>query len=49
MKYAKPEIAVMLRAISSIQGSSSKGSVIPFDNPPTDTKYVTPSAYESDE
>lgn len=49
MTYSKPEIAAMSRAISAIQGSSSKGTRIPYDNPPADTKYVTPSAYEADE
>ena len=49
MKYSKPEVVVVSLAISLIEGSTSKGTVIPYDNPPTDTKFVTPAAYESDE
>jgi hypothetical protein len=44
MKYAKPDVTVIGRAVATIQGIPKSGSV-----PDLDDGHVTTNAYEADE
>jgi len=47
MKYVKPELVVLARAVAAVQGMT-KGSFINPDAPP-DTRFHSIPAYEADE
>lgn len=48
MKYAKPEVSLLGRAIEAIQLQTGKIPYSPADNQPHSTRF-TVSAYEADE